>query len=133
MGITRLSGKSIFMLAAASMYPLDAVRNRVVHWAFGNDPYCHEKYGDWFDSIMRGTIPSVAQPRPMTEDEKRTMQIPILLFLGTAGPIVGDAGTARAEAAIYPNIDIEALDSGHLIAVEQRDAVNRRIVEFLNL
>jgi pimeloyl-ACP methyl ester carboxylesterase len=133
MGILPLSAKSIFMLSAASLYPLDGVRNRVAHWAFGDDPYCHERYGDWFDVILRGTIPSVAQPQAMTTAQKKRMTLPVLLFLGTADPIVGDAVTARQAAEDYPNIEIHTLDSGHLIAIEHRDEVNQALTAFLGL
>jgi pimeloyl-ACP methyl ester carboxylesterase len=132
MGLTPLSSKSIFMLSAASMYPLEFVRNNVVRWAFGNDPYCHQKYGDWFDSIMKGTIPSVAKPVPMTTEQKQSMDLPISLFLGTSDPIVGDAEMARRAAEMYPDIQIEVLESGHLISVEHRDYINKKITEFLD-
>ncbi len=131
MGITPLSGKSIFMLAVSSMYPLPWVRHRVAHWAFGDDPYCHRKYGDWFDAIMKGTIPSVAKPEPMTEAQKAGMKLPILLFLGSSDPIVGDVQIARRAAEAYPNIRIEVLASGHLVGIEQRDYVNQQVSGFL--
>jgi pimeloyl-ACP methyl ester carboxylesterase len=133
MGLTPLSNKSIFMLGAASMYPVDFMRSKVVHWAFGDDKYCHEKYGDWFDIIMKGTIPSIAQPQPMSTEQKKSMKMPIILFLGTADPIVGDAEIARKEAEEYPNIDIQVLNSGHIIAVEHRNYINQSVTEFLNL
>jgi len=133
MGLTPLSNKSIFMLGAASMYPLDFVRSKVVHWAFGDDKYCHEKYGDWFAIIMKGTIPSIAQPQPISTEQKKSMKMPIMLFLGTADPIVGDAEIARKEAEEYPNIDIHVLNSGHIIAVEHRNYINQSVTEFLNL
>lgn len=132
MGLTQLSGKSIFMLSAATMYPLDWVREKVVYWAFGDDNYSHEKYGDWFDIIMKGTMPSIAQPVPMTVEQKNSMEMSIILFLGTNDPIVGDAEIAKSEAEHYPNIDIYTLQSGHIIAVEQRDFINKKIIEFLN-
>lgn len=115
------------------MFPLDFVRNKVVQWAFGNDSYCHERYGDLFDLIMKGTVPSIARPRPMTTEEKKSMTMPVLLFLGTSDPIVGDAEEAKREAEQYPNIEIHILNSGHLIAVEHREVINQKIAEFLNL
>jgi len=133
MGITPLSNKSVFMLSAASMFPSDFVRDKVVYWAFGSDSYCHERYGDWFDVIMKGTIPSIALPKPMTIEQKKSMTMPILLFLGTSDPIVGDAEIAKMEAEHYPNIDIHILNSGHLIAVEHKEFINRKIAEFLNI
>ena len=69
----------------------------------------------------------------MTEEQKKTVDIPILLFLGTSDPIVGDAEIARLEAEKYPNIKIHTLNSGHIIAVEHREFINQEIVKFLNL
>lgn len=59
--------------------------------------------------------------------------MPVILFLGTKDPIVGDAEIASQIAEDYPNIQIEVLESGHLIAVEHADDVNKKIVEFLRL
>ncbi len=133
MGLTQLTGGSIMMLSAATMYPFQFVRDRVTMWAIGEDPYVLEKYGDWFNCIMKGTIPSVAQPVPMTTAQKADMQMPVLLFLGTKDRIVGDAESARFTAEEYPHIRIEVLESGHLIAVEQAAYVNRVVKEFLEL
>ena len=133
MGLTQLSGKSIFMLSAASLYPLQAVRNSVTKWAIGNDEYVNRKYGDWFNQIMKATIPSVAMPVPMKTLQKQQMDLPVLLFLGTKDAIVGDADIAKQAALDYPNIQIEILDSGHLISVEKADFVNATITEFLHL
>jgi pimeloyl-ACP methyl ester carboxylesterase len=132
MGLTKLTNGSIFMLSAASMYPFQAIRNKVANWALGTAPYCHEKYGDWFDCIIRGTIPSVAKPIPLSDEQKLTMNMPVLLFLGTKDKIVGDVQKAKQSGEVFPNIRIEILDSGHLIAVEKWAYVNKIIPEFLS-
>jgi len=131
MGLTPLSGKSIMMLSIASMYPAQFVRNKVTRWALGDDPYVIGAYGDWFNGIMKSTIPSLAHPIPMTKQQKSAMTLPILLFLGTEDPIVGSAHEAAALAADFPNIEIEILNSSHLIAVQKADDVNKKIKSFL--
>lgn len=133
MGLTQLTNGSIFMLSVSSMYPFQFIRNKVTIWALGSDEYIHHKYGKWFNSVMKHTIPSVAMPVPMTTEQKQQMTLPVLLFLGTQDKIVGDAKTAKKMAADYPNISIEVLESGHLIAVEHSEIVNKRIIKFLNL
>ena len=60
------------------------------------------------------------------------MDLPVLLFLGTKDAIVGDAKIAKKTAEKYPNIQIEILESGHLIAVEHAVYVNRKMAEFLS-
>lgn len=131
MGLTQLSGKSIFMLAVSSMYPLQPIRNFVAKWAIGNDEYVIQKYGDWFNQIMVATIPSVCRPIPMTKEQKQQIKIPVLLFLGIKDPIVGDAETAKQMALDYPNIQIEVLESGHLISAEKSEVVNKKLIQFL--
>ncbi|MCY1720088.1 alpha/beta hydrolase [Prolixibacteraceae bacterium Z1-6] len=133
MGLTQLTGKSIFMLAVATIYPFDSIRDYVTKWALGENEYVNKKYGDWFNCILRGTIPSLATPVPMTQEQKEKMNLPVLLFLGTKDAIVGDAEMARQKAKKYPNIEIEILESGHLIAVEQAEYVNKKLKLFLNI
>ena len=131
MGITPLSGASFFMLSVASMYPFQFIRNWVGNWALGTDAYVHQKYGKWFNCIMKGTIPSVAQPVPLSTEQKQQMALPVLLFLGTRDALVGDAEIARNTASDYPNIQIEILESGHMIAIEHAETVNRELAAFL--
>ena len=133
MGLTKLTGGSIMMLSIATMYPFKFVRDRVASWAIGEDPYVNGKYGDWFDCIMRGTVPSVAGPVPLTDGQKAKMEFPVLLFLGTRDRIVGDVEPARRAAEVYPDIRIEVLESGHLVAVEHAEKVNSVVKEFLRL
>jgi pimeloyl-ACP methyl ester carboxylesterase len=79
---------------------------------------------------MQGTIPSVAKPVPMTVEQKKKMNLPILLFLGTKDQIVGDSAIAKKTAEEFPNIKIIILESGHLIAVEHFKVVNEEIKSF---
>ena len=113
------------------MYPFQFLRDAVADWAIGTAPVCHQKYGAWFNAIMKGTIPSVTQPIPMTTVQKQQMDLPILLFLGSNDKIVGDAQIAQKMAEDYPNIQIEILNSGHLMAVEKKEIVNEHISNFL--
>jgi pimeloyl-ACP methyl ester carboxylesterase len=133
MGLTRLTNGSVAMMGLATIYPFQWIRNIVTDWALGTAPVCHKKYGAWFNTIMKGTIPSIAHPVPMTTTQKQQMDLPVLLFLGSNDKIVGDAETARKTALDYPDIQIEILDSGHLIAVEKQNSVNASISKFLGL
>ncbi|MGQ8336805.1 alpha/beta fold hydrolase [Sunxiuqinia sp. A32] len=133
MGLTQLTGNSILMLGLTSMYPLQPLRDRVSKWAIGDNQYVNQKYGDWFNQIMISTIPSVSMPIPMTTEQKKQMDLPILLFLGTKDPIVGDAEIAKQTARDYPNIQIEILKSGHLISVEHAETINEKVSKFLTI
>jgi pimeloyl-ACP methyl ester carboxylesterase len=133
MGLTNLTHKSIMMLSLATMYPFQFVRNFVTDWALGKNNYVLDKYGDWFNCIMQGTIPSMAKPEPMKVEQKKKMDLPVLLFLGTKDQIVGDAQFAEKAARDFPDIIIEILDSGHLIAVEHFEVVNKKLGSFLHI
>jgi pimeloyl-ACP methyl ester carboxylesterase len=133
MGLTQLTKGSIFMMGLSTMYPFQFLRDAVANWALGTAPVCHKKYGEWFNAVMKGTIPSIAKPVPMTAEQKGTMDMPVLLFLGNKDKIVGDAIMAKSMAEDYPNIQIEVLESGHLIAVEHSKKVNETISTFLNI
>lgn len=133
MGLTQLSSKSIMMLSIASMYPFQFIREGVTKWALGDDPGVHQKYSEWFGCILKGTIPSLGMPVPMSMEQKSEMKLPVLLFLGTNDRIVGDVETARTTAEEYPDIRIEVLESGHLIATEHAAYVNSVVSEFLEV
>lgn len=133
MGLTQLSSGSVAMMGLTTIYPFQFLRDAVAKWALGEDPACHIKYGNWFNEIMQGTIPSVLKPVPMTTEQKKKIDIPVLLFLGSHDRIVGDEEIARERAKDYPNIKIEILESGHLIAVECAEEVNERLSEFLEI
>lgn len=132
MGLTPLTNNSILMLSITSLYPFQFLRDRVAAWALGDDPYIREKYGTWFNEIMKGTIPSVAKPVPLSREQKEFFNIPVLLFLGTKDPIVGDVDQAKNTALDFPLIEIEVMESGHLISVEKADVVNERIRKYLS-
>ena len=131
MGLTPLTFRSIMMLSIASMYPLQPVRDWVMEWALGTDRRVIENYGEWFNTIMKGTIPSVAQPLTLSKSDKEKMTMPVLLFLGTNDALVGDASMAADKGREFPNISIEIMNSGHLIAVEKADSVNQILERFL--
>lgn len=133
MGLTQLTNGSVAMMALTSMYPFQFLREIVANWALGEASACHLKYGEWFNEIMKGTIPSVTMPVPMSTEQKRKIDIPLLLFLGNNDRIVGNAETARKIAGDYPDIQIEVLESGHLIAVECAEEVNERLSQFLGI
>ncbi|MCB9284621.1 MAG: alpha/beta hydrolase [Lewinellaceae bacterium] len=132
MGLTQISNKSILTMALSSMYPFPFVRKYTTRFAIGDDPGVLEKYGDWFDAIISGSIPSIAQPVPMTTAQKQAMSLPVLLFLGTKDPIVGDAAFAKETAGDFPTIQIEVLESGHLVGVEKASYVNAVVASFFD-
>jgi len=118
-------------MGIVSLLPLNSLLVRTSHWAIGADPGVQEKCGKWFITMMQGVIPKVAFPRFITPEQKQSIKVPVLLFLGTKDNVVGDHQKAAENAQSFPNIQTEVLESGHLIGVEHAKTVDRSIAEFL--
>jgi pimeloyl-ACP methyl ester carboxylesterase len=130
-GLTPLTNKSVFMMSIGSMYPFPLIRDWVVQWSIGKEPTVAESAYEWFDLVIKGTIPVLAHPRVLTHEQKQEMDLPVLLILGSEDKIVGDAEVARKAGEDYNNIQIEILKSNHLIQIEKADTVNKLVDEFL--
>jgi len=53
------------------------------------------------------------------------------LVLGEKDRLVGDPENAKIRAQLIPDLQVEVLDTGHLIGAEQPEQVNALITEFL--
>ncbi len=131
MGVSQPLLSTGIRMGVVSILPMNSLLVSTSRWAIGADPNVHEKCGEWFSTLMRGTIPKVAFPKFISPEQKQSIKVPVLLFLGSRDNVVGDHEKAAANAQQFPNIQIEVLDSGHLIGVEHADTVNKRINEFL--
>lgn len=119
-------------MGLVSILPLNSLLVSTSRWAIGADPGVQEKCGEWFITMMRGVIPKVAFPKFITPAQKQNIKIPVLLFLGTEDNVVGDHEKAVENAQSFPDVQVELLDSGHLIGVEHADTVNQRMADFLD-
>lgn len=119
MGIVPLSGSSVLKMTVASLYPFPLVRDYVSRWAVGLNPAVTNRYGRWFNLTMLSTFPAVAEPQPLTSEQKRALRVPVLLILGSNDNLVGDPSAAKASAEEIPNIDVDIVESAHLIGVEK--------------
>jgi pimeloyl-ACP methyl ester carboxylesterase len=131
MGVSPPKLSTAVRMGLVSILPLNSLLFSTSRWAIGAGPSVQEKCGAWFTTLMQGTIPKVAFPRFITPEQKQSIKVPVLLFLGTKDNVVGDHKKAVENAQQFPDIQIEVLDSGHLIGVEHADTANRRMVEFL--
>ena len=79
---------------------------------------------------MTGYNPSKAMPLPFSAEERQSLQVPVLFVLGERDNLVGDPEAARALVQDIPNVRVEMLDAGHLMAGEKPEQVNALILEF---
>ena len=119
-------------LVAAQFIHWSWVKQGALEWILGTSPIVLDPYGEWFVTMMRGSFPCVVPPTGVPAEELATIEVPVLLVLGTKDNLVGDPDKAAAAAAVMKNVKTVVVESAHLVNVEASDEVNRRIVEFLS-
>ena len=70
-------------------------------------------------------------PTRFTPEQRQSLKMPVLLVLGEKDNLVGDPEVARALVQDIPDIQVEVLNTGHLVGAEQPEQANRLIIEFL--
>jgi pimeloyl-ACP methyl ester carboxylesterase len=114
----------------AQFFPLKPLQESTFRWAFSDNPQLEEAFGEWFRLLMSKTFPQKLRPTTFTAEQRQSLQVPVLLVLGARDNLVGDPENARALVQDIPDIRVEVLDTGHLIAAEQPQQVNALILEF---
>ena len=77
---------------------------RTVNWALGDNPAVRNFSGEWFLTMMEGVVPRVALPRAVKPEHLQSINLPVLLFLGTKDNVVGSSKKAEKRAKNIPNI-----------------------------
>jgi pimeloyl-ACP methyl ester carboxylesterase len=122
--------RTIATIMLAQFFPLRPVQARTFRWAFSDDPRLEEGFGDWFRLIMSGTTPAKVAPLPFKPEQRQSVQVPVLLVLGERDNLVGDPARAAALVQDMPDIRVEVVKAGHLMAAEQPEQVNALILRF---
>ena len=117
-------------LLAAQFIHLRRVEQRTLDWVLGTSAAVREPFGEWFSLMMRGSFPHVVPPKGIPAEQLATIEVPVLLFLGTADNLVGSAARASEAASVMPGAEVRIVDSSHLVNVEAAEEVNRGIAEF---
>jgi len=113
------------------MFPFKPIQESATRWAFGSDPDINEVVGEWFRLILEGVISRQARPQPFTQQELQRLQMPVLLLLGQRDGLVGDPDNTINHVQHIPGIQVEKLDTGHLISAERPDQFNRIVIDFI--
>ena len=132
MGLTAPPLKMGLRLVAAQFIHWRWVERGALEWILGTSPIVLGPYGEWFTWVMRGSFPRVVPPVGIPAEELATIEVPVLLFLGTEDNLVGDPEKAAAAASAMANVRTVVVESAHLVNVEVADEVNREIAKFLS-
>jgi len=132
MGLTPPKMAMGIRLLAAQFIHLKCIEQGTLDWVLGKSPTVREPYGEWFSLMMSGSFPHVVPPKGIAPEDLAKIDIPVLLFLGTTDNLVGNAQKAAKAASVMANVQIEIVESSHLVNVEASEEVNRGIAAFLD-
>lgn len=130
MGLTPATAETAMRIMLVQCFPLPPIQQSTTRWALGDDPAVLAASEEWFRYVVSGTLPRVAPPRAFTPAELEGVTVPVLLVIGSRDSLTGDPAAVRALTEHVPDIDIQVLDSGHLIGIEHADTVNELIPTF---
>jgi pimeloyl-ACP methyl ester carboxylesterase len=122
--------QSVLRIMSAQFFPLKPIQESTFRWAFSDDAKLGEEFGEWFRLVMTGLNPVKVAPLPLKPEQRQRIQAPVLLVLGKRDNLVGDPAKATALVQDIPDIRVEVLDTGHLVAAEQPEKANALILEF---
>ena len=122
---------SVVRILLTTMFPVKAIQESTIRWAFGNDPKVNQVVGDWFPLIMEGVISRQARPQPFTQAQLQSLHMPALLLLGKRDGLLGNPENTKRLAKDIADIQVEILDTGHLISAERPDQFNKLVHDFI--
>ncbi|MBN1122430.1 MAG: alpha/beta fold hydrolase [Anaerolineae bacterium] len=130
MGMTPETAKTALRIMLVQLYPFKPLQTNTVKWALGDDPYVLEETEDWFRIVLTDTVPRESRPVTFTPEQLQSLEVPVLLVIGSRDALTGDPEAVKELANNTPDIQIEVLDSGHLIGVEHAERSNELIMAF---
>ncbi len=122
---------SVLRILFTTMFPLKPIQKSATRWAFGDDPIVNREVGEWFRLILEGVISRQARPQPFTPEQLRSIDVPVLLLLGKRDGLVGNPENAVQLVQDIPDVQVEILDTGHLISAEKSAQFNTLVYEFI--
>jgi pimeloyl-ACP methyl ester carboxylesterase len=131
MGLTPSTGKTVARIMVVQFFPLPWLQDWATQWALGKDPNVLAEAEAWFRVIMTGMQPKVTLPVTFTPEDLQAVQAPTLLILGAKDNLTGNPKDVEQLARNVSGIRIDVLDTGHLIGVEDPEAVNQLLHDFL--
>jgi pimeloyl-ACP methyl ester carboxylesterase len=130
MGVTQATGSTMFKQILFLLFPIEPFKEYMTHWALGDNPRVVKFAAEWFGLVLDGVTSAEAMPTTFSAEQLQSVQVPVLLILGEKDNLVGEPQKVKQFARNVPDIQIEVLDSGHGIWIEQCEQVNALIDDF---
>jgi len=122
--------QSIVRITLAQLFPLRSVQDSTFRWAFSDSDVLGADLGEWFHLLMSESTPKKVAPLPLPAEDRQRLAVPVLFILGEKDNLVGDPRKARDLVQDIPDVQVEIVDAGHLMAAELPRQVNDLILEF---
>jgi pimeloyl-ACP methyl ester carboxylesterase len=123
--------RSVMRIIFTTMFPLKPIQENAVRWAFGDDPKVLAEVDEWFHTILEGVISRQARPQTFSQEQLKSLSMPVLLLLGSKDGLVGNPKHTQKRVRNLGNFRTQVLDTGHLISAEKPEKFNKLVLEFL--
>jgi pimeloyl-ACP methyl ester carboxylesterase len=122
--------QSIIRIMLAQFFPLKPVQESTFRWAFSDSDVLEQDFGQWFRLLMSESTPKKVAPLPLPAEDRQRIQVPVLFVFGEKDNLVGDPQAAKALVQDMPDVQVQIVDAGHLMAAELPGQVNELILAF---
>jgi pimeloyl-ACP methyl ester carboxylesterase len=122
--------QSIMRITFAQFFPLKPLQKATFKWAFSDSPRLNDEFGEWFMLIMNGLRPYKISPMPLSAEQRQGIKVPVLFVFGEGDNLVGDPQAARDLVQDIPDVRVEIVPAGHLVAAELPEQVDALVVDF---
>ncbi|MCA9933172.1 MAG: alpha/beta fold hydrolase [Ardenticatenaceae bacterium] len=122
--------ESVMRIMFAQMFPLKTIQEGTFRWAFGDNPQVNNAFGEWFRLFMTESVPKKVAPLPIPAEERQQLTVPTLFVFGEQDNLVGDPEAARALVQDIPDVRVDVVEAGHLMAAELPEQVDGLILDF---
>ena len=122
--------KSALRIMFAQFFPLKPIQENTFRWAFSDNEAMKKDFGEWFHLLMSGVFPQKVAPLPFSAEERQNLKVPVLFVFGERDNLVGDPKAARELVQDIPDVQVEILPTGHLVAGEMPVEANAFMLDF---
>ena len=125
------AGKSVLRITLTQLFPLGFIQDGTEFWAFGADKKVRDDFGEWFTLLLSSTAPKKVPPLAFSSDQRKSISVPVLFIFGKRDSLVGNAEKAAELVQDIPDVEVEILDTAHLVAAEKPEAADSLIISYL--
>ncbi|CEH28770.1 carboxylesterase [Aneurinibacillus migulanus] len=136
---TFLSFHQDFYKYALGLVGSNGVEN-FLNWMMGDRYVLHPNFGKqfyagvmWQDELRNQKPKADGFPYVFTDDELKSVKVPILLLLGEHEVIYDPHSALHRASTLVPGIEAKIVkNAGHVLSMEQPEYVNERVLSFLS-